>query len=261
MLKGPIILITDFGLSDPFMGQMKCVIEGISPGARVIDLTHDVPPQNIEIGGFYIKSSLGYFPEESIIVGVVDPGVGTDRKGMLLNADGIYYVGPDNGLFFSIFKTSKEWKAVSLENKKYMLADVSNTFHGRDIFSPVAAHLRNGVQMDEFGSKIESPVEMKLVEPVVTSERITGRVINVDRFGNLWTNITHSMLAPGLDMIFIIRDAQISGISKTYGDGHEPGDPIAIINSFGLLEIAVPNWDASAILDATAGDTVEVFLK
>jgi len=237
MPRAPIVLLTDFGLEDHYVGVMKGVIAGLAPEAQMIDLTHQIPPQDVQTAGFHLWASYRYFPEGSIFVAVVDPGVGTERKGLLLSAGGRFFLGPDNGLFTFILEEDPNFQAYSLINKDYFLPVVSYTFHGRDIFAPCAAHLFNGAPPASFGPRVQELVRFPLPKLVEEPGRLRGGIIHVDRFGNLITNISAESL----------RTRQVKGIwfkgrqlpfLRTYAEVKE-GEPLAIIGSTGLLEIAV----------------------
>ncbi|MBI5892601.1 MAG: SAM-dependent chlorinase/fluorinase [Deltaproteobacteria bacterium] len=241
-MKQIITLATDFGIKDSYAGIMKGVILSINPDAKILDITHLVSHQNIFEGAIVISEAYKYFPKGTIHIGIVDPGVGSKRKPILIETDRYFFIGPDNGLFSLALKKERIKKAVHLTNKKYFLKDVSSTFHGRDIFAPVAAHLSLGKKPDSFGKPLNTrPQLIDMPEPIKKRGSIIGEVIYIDSFGNL----------------IIIKRIRIKGISKTYVDGKK-GLPIAVIGSSGNLEIACYADSASEILQIKQGEKVEV---
>jgi len=247
----PIItLTTDFGTQDPFVGVMKGVILSLCPSATLVDLTHSVPPQNVSLGAFLLADSARFFPTGTIHVAVVDPGVGGARRAMALEADGSFCVGPDNGLFSGILSTATRSRAVELTQSRFHLPGVSSTFHGRDVFAPVDAHLALGTSLMELGDAIVSPVMLPPNAAVVTSSNIRGEVLHVDAFGNALTNIReedflrwHNLQARrGITIrcgTFITN-----AIHRTFSDV-EAGQPVAYHGSSGVLELALRNGNAA----------------
>ena len=189
MPRGPIVLLTDFGLKDHYVGVMKGVIARIAPQVQVIDLTHAVPPQDIRGGSFHLWASYRFFPSGSIFVAVVDPGVGTERRGLLIEIEERFFIGPDNGLFSLIIDHHPDFVAYELTNRTYFLEQISHTFHARDIFAPVAAHLASGVSPESFGPRVRDLVRLPFPTIREEEERLIGSIIHVDHFGNLITNI------------------------------------------------------------------------
>lgn len=253
----PIITITtDFGTRDGFVGQMKGVILGINHEARVIDVTHDIEPLQVLEGALVLKCVSRYFPEGTIHVAVVDPGVGGTRRGMVLRCQDLYFVGPDNGLFSLIVSSASQWEAREIINPEFMLPRPHPTFHGRDVFAPAAAYLSRGMSFDNLGPPITDPVMLPIPNPKHTDEGIVGQVIYVDRFGNLTTNIDEEMLNRSVKSV-IAGDVVIKGISRYFAEAGER-EPLALINSFGLLEIAVNLGNASALLGIGKGTRVRV---
>ena len=183
-----ITLLTDFGLKDPYVGLMKGVIFSINPNVHIVDVTHEVEAQDVTEGCFLIKESFPFFGKGSIHVCVVDPTVGSDRRAIVLEHDGHFFVGPDNGLFSLVI--DKRSHVYQIENKRYMLKDVSGTFHGRDIFAPVAAHLSLGLDPAALGNKVDDPVLLPDLHPTIKGHILTGKVVRFDRFGNVLSNIS-----------------------------------------------------------------------
>ncbi len=253
--EAPIVLLTDFGLKDHYVGVMKGVIAGLSPQASIIDLTHEIPPQDIRTACFQLWAAYRYFPEGSIFVAVVDPGVGTRRKGLLLSAGGRFFLGPDNGLFSLILEEDPNFSAYALVNKDYFLPVISFTFHGRDIFAPCAAHLFNGAPLESFGPPIHDLVRLPLPRVVKEPGRLRGGVLHVDHFGNLITNISAKDLCAHKVKKILFQGKSIPFL-KTYAEGKE-GEPLAIIGSSGLLEIAVYRGSAAKCLGKDGEVVVE----
>ncbi len=241
-----VVFLTDFGLKDHYVGVMKGVVLDLVPQAKLLDLTHEVPPQDVGAGAYLLGASYRYFPRGAVFVAVVDPGVGTKRRGLLVEAQGRFFVGPDNGLFTLIYQQVSDFKAYALENKAFFREKVSTTFHGRDIFAPVAAHLLRGKSPEDFGSKVEDPVTLPWPKPKPDPSGVSGIIIYEDRFGNLISNIPAQVLAGHR-----VREVFFAGVSlpfkQTYADV-PPGRPLALIGSDGFLEIAVSCGSAAKLL-------------
>ena len=239
--SGIITLTTDFGGSDHYVAMMKGVILSINPDATIIDVTHQIPAHSIKEGSLIIKASYIYFPSGTVHVGVVDPGVGSTRRPIAILVDNHFFVGPDNGLFSTIIETQRHTDVIHLKEKKYWLDSISPTFHGRDIFAPVAAHLSRGMNPFRMGEKIDNPTILTHPLPQKNNSDLMGEVIRVDHFGNLITNITKEHLRPFLaskDLSISIGRITVKKISTTYNEVPE-GQPLALIGSSQLLEIAV----------------------
>jgi S-adenosylmethionine hydrolase len=255
----PIItLLTDFGGQDSYVGVMKGVIASICPAARLIDLTHEIPPQNIAEARFNLLNAYPYFPQGTVHLVVVDPGVGTERRTIALQTPRGYLVGPDNGVLSGILETESEIAAVHLTNQEYWRSPhPSNTFHGRDIFAPVAAHLASGVALAQLGDEIDPTalVLFPIPEPKITADQVTGHVQHVDHFGNLVTTIPASVTQ---QQAWIIRiGATTVPIGQAYGEA-EPGAAIALVGSHDYLEIAINGGSARADLNLTVGDAIQL---
>ena len=237
---------------------MKGVILGICGDARLVDLTHDIAPQDILGGALALESAWRFFPAGSIHLAVVDPGVGSERRALGVHASGHYFIGPDNGLF-TFALAAVGWSAVSIEAAAYRLPTVSRTFHGRDVFAPAAAHLAAGVSLSSLGPAIRDPVRLALPRDRTEGDTIVGEVIGSDRFGNLLTSIsaeTVSELAAG-GVIAVELSGGLLKMARTYEDG-DLGAPAAIIGSAGRLEIFVRNGDARSVLGVARGAAVRV---
>ena len=272
----PITLTTDFGLGDPYVGAMKGAILSVNPEASIIDISHSVEPQNVLQGAFILGAACGCFPRQTIHVAVVDPGVGGDRQGIILKTPSAFFVAPDNGILSYIidelcsvedlsptrrrgdlreivFKTGVE--IVTITDPRFWRHPVSPTFHGRDVFAPVAAGLSLGISLYEFGDKVNSLHVFPLPKPAPDAEsRLVGQILHVDRFGNLITNIRSSEL-PGKDAVVEVAGRCIQGISKYYA---QKDGLMAVAGSSGYLEVSLPNGNACDFLGATAGDEVRV---
>lgn len=267
MSRPIIVLMTDFGVKDIYVGVMKGVIAQICRDAFVIDLTHEIAPQSISTGAWALKNAYRYFPQGSIFLAVVDPEVGSERNPLVVEADGYRFVAPDNGLLTHIIRNASEWRAVAIKNSSLWLPKVSATFHGRDIFAPAAAHLAMGVALSEFGPPIEQLVELDIAPVYHEGRRIVGSVIHIDHFGNLITNI--EPLQWGVDRQLTINgasfgaptarvtilDTSLRGIQRAYYESR-PGDLLAQVDSTGALELAVYRGSAAAYIGASVGDTV-----
>lgn len=263
-----ITLLTDFGTRDEYVGVMKGVIAGINPDARVVDISHSIDPQDIVQGAFILAAAYPYFPAGTVHVAVVDPGVGTARRVLAVACGGHRLVAPDNGLLERVLARQADIIAVCVENPRYFLKPVSDTFHGRDIFAPVAAHLAGGLPLTELGPVIDQQTMVTGVIPrwrFSTSTCLEGRVVALDRFGNLMTNIDAAgidMLVrrfPGRQLTVELGDKRIDGLVNTYA-GAEANRPVALIGSRGLLEIAVNRGNARQFLKADKNDVVRVRL-
>ncbi len=238
-----IAFLTDFGLKDHYVGVMKGVALSICPEAILVDLTHEVAPQNIAQGAYLLGASFRYFPKGTIFVAVVDPGVGTERRGLCVVAEGRFFVGPDNGLFTLVYDRTQEFVAYELQNQTYFLPQQSATFHGRDIFAPVAAHLARGLNPSALGPQVKDPVRLPWPQVSLEPGRIRGAVIYVDRFGNLVTNISQEHLE-GKSIKTVYFVGRRLPFKHTYAEV-APGKPLALIGSDGLLEIAVSKGSAA----------------
>ncbi|HZO31454.1 MAG TPA: SAM-dependent chlorinase/fluorinase [Chloroflexota bacterium] len=271
----PIFFLTDFGLADTYVGVVKAVILSIAPDAQVVDLTHDVPPQDVRAGAFALLTAVPYLPEDAVVLAVVDPGVGTGRRPIAVQAAGRTYVGPDNGLLSWAIRADltpqppllrgEGEQAVVLDRPRFWRPTVSATFHGRDLFGPVAAHLARGVPLAEVGSPCSEiqtlpfPAVRRTIDDdgrVVTAQ---GEIVHVDRFGNLISNLTASDLPDEPTVAVAGRTISELALHFQATGGASKGERlIALIGSAGLLEIAVPNGSAAAALGIGVGASVTV---
>lgn len=189
----PIItFLTDFGEEDPYVGAVKGVILSISPRAKLIDLSHNIQKYNILQGAFYLLSVAKYFPKNTIHLAIIDPGVGSERRPIIIETNNMFFVGPDNGILSLAAENDKVQKIVEIKNSAYFLKPVSNTFHGRDIFAPIAAHLANNQTPEEFGALIQDWIQIKIPEIRINKSEIDAEIIHIDRFGNIVTNISRN---------------------------------------------------------------------
>jgi len=255
-----VTLTTDFGLKDPYAGIVKGVILSINSSAQIIDIAHNVSPHDILEGSFYIYQSYAYFPEGTIHTGVVDPGVGSERRPVVIETEDYFFVGPDNGLFSHVLGREKVRRIIHITNSDYFPGRVSHTFHGRDIFAPVAAHLSMGADPGDMGVSIDDPCTLPIPVPERSGSAFRGEVVYVDSFGNLITNITDKdieyLKSLSTDIEIRIKGLKIEGVCKTYSMAGT-GKPIALIGSCGYLEIACNCKKASDALNAAVGEKVE----
>ena len=254
-----ITLTTDFGYTDPFVGIMKGVILGIHPEARVVDLNHGIAPQDVQAGAMILRHSLPYFRRGTIHIAVVDPGVGGARRPILIESDGHYFVGPDNGVLSLALEGKEPSCMIHLSNPRYHLTPTSTTFHGRDIFAPVAAYLSLGIPPRAFGERITTFQRLSRPGVVKNGRGLLGEIIYIDHFGNLFTNITEHDLAElsGTRLTIRLGRIAISGVVQNYAAGKKAGF-MAIINGWGLLEIALYKDSAQNRTRAKIGQRVEV---
>jgi len=257
-----ITLLTDFGTADGYVGALKGVILSLNPGAVLVDLSHQVPPQDILAGALVLRAAAPYFPSGSIHLAVVDPGVGTVRRGLALRCGPHTFVGPDNGLFTLVLAAGPDFQAVSLQNPAYFLPRLSPTFHGRDLFAPVAAHLSLGVPLNDLGPPVTDPVRLLLPAPRVSPQAWVGEILHVDHFGNLISNIPFDALlswAQGRPIAVRLGGGREPRLVQTYGEAG-PGEWVALGGSHGYLEIARVQGSAAGSLGNGRGLPVEVRL-
>jgi len=241
-----IVILTDFGLEDNFVGVMKGVMIKIAPSIRLIDLSHSVKPHDILGAAILLKSSFRFFPEKAIFLVVVDPGVGSKRKSVIVKTNNHFFVGPDNGVLSLAAGENGVKKIVEIKKDKYLLKPLSSTFHGRDIFAPVAAHLAKGEKINNFGPTLKKISQAHIPEPKFNEDSLTGEIIYIDKFGNLVSNIDKRLLKKfaGAKKIKIkIKKKFINTISKSYLQSRI-GSPLAIFGSFGFLEISINKGSA-----------------
>lgn len=256
-----ITLTTDFGLNNWFVGTMKGVIEKIAPGHRVIDLNHGVAHFDVAEAAFSLSSSYHYFPRETIHVVVVDPGVGSARRPLVACNEKYCFVAPDNGVLSLIADREPDLMYYHATQEHYYLPHISDTFHGRDIFAPLAAHLANGVDPSELGPRIDDPAALETPRMEKTNRgTICGYVLYIDPFGNIITNIATAELTASIEVEVTPLLPRISGIHASY-DSVKIGEPVALRGSSGFLEIAVNQGHASNEFNIRKGDEIFVYLN
>ncbi len=250
-----ITLLTDFGSKDPYVGVMKGVILSINPDARIVDITHEVEPQDVTEGCFLLKESYRFFGKGSIHLCIVDPTVGSDRRAIVMEHDGHFFIGPDNGLF--TLAIDKHSRAYQIENKRYMLKEVSDTFHGRDIFAPVAAHLSLGLDPAVLGKKVDDPVLLPDLQPTIKGHTLTGKVVRFDRFGNVLSNISidsFNRFVKGRSFQIRLHDMRFETLYRSYFE-----DPYTcVVGSSGNLEFGLFGGNLAQEKGIKKGDEITV---
>jgi S-adenosylmethionine hydrolase len=251
-----IALLTDFGTRDYFVGAMKGAILSVNPKAQIIDITHDVEPQNIKSASFTLRACYKNFPAQTIFVAVVDPGVGSERRAILIEAGEYFFVAPDNGLLSFVFHELKNFRVFELTNKPYFAENISSSFHGRDIFAPVAAHLSNGIKPADFGAEITDFVRFEENSPrKISATEIAAEIIAIDRFGNLVTNLKKKDLPEKFTLE--IGAARVETVREFFAEGAD-GEAFMIFGSAGFLEISVFRESAEKSLNARIGQQILV---
>ena len=254
-----VTLTTDFGVADPFVGVMKGVLLGRAPTARVVDLTHGIPPHDVLAGALVLRHSVPYFPRGTIHLAVVDPGVGSERRALCVETAGALLVGPDNGLLSLAAPRGEIRRIMHLTEEHFFLSPRSATFHGRDLFAPVAAALAAGTPVEKLGSEVRDMQRLDLPPVVREARALRGQVIYVDHFGNLVTNVSAADLgglaihAPSIG----VGRVRLRGVAPSYA-AVQRGEPVAVVNSWGLLEIAVREGSARDQLGAGVGTAVVI---
>ncbi len=270
-----IALLTDFGTQDHYVGVMKGVMKSICPGAEFIDITHHIPPQDVRAAAFSLMNAYTYFPESTVFLVVVDPGVGTPRKPVAVQKDSRRFIAPDNGvLTYALDQLDGDQHATEINPGEYGLPSTrSATFHGRDIFAPAAAYLANGVPVSDLGPAMDALKPLPSLQMDIDDEQVRGEVVYIDHFGNLVTSIgvcrwtsdgtiqlnTHSQpIVP--DATVTLKRTIVGPISRTYGD-IPSGQALALIGSSGYLEVAVNQGNAAEHFNAKPGDTITLTLN
>jgi len=241
----PVIsLLTDFGTTDYYVGAVKGAILSVNPAAVIVDITHEIPPQDIVAGAFTLLAAYKTFPAGAIHVAVIDPGVGSTRRPIIVSANQQFFVGPDNGLFTYIYDREPQHQIFHVTADRYFRSERSTTFHGRDIFAPVAAALSTGVAVEEFGAEINDEIRLPSLEAPI-------RIIHIDRFGNCVTNITRDRAPREI----VVKGRRIDEVRRFYGEGDDQS-LFAIWGSAGFLEISVNGGSAAQVLGIKRGDPV-----
>ena len=251
-----IALLTDFGTKDGFVGSMKGVIKTINPTVDIVDITHEISSFSILEGALVLYSTYKYFPKHSIFVCVVDPGVGTERKAIVVKTLNYFFILPDNGLITLVSREENIQDVFLIENERFLLKRVSETFHGRDIFSPVAAYISRGIELSLLGKRIdkEELTYIDIPEPQIKENKIIGEILTFDKFGNAITNIRN--IFPNRVRIKF-RDKTINGVVRNFMEG-EKDKPNAIIGSTGFLELFLPMGNFKEKFRAKSGEKVEI---
>ncbi len=253
-MKHTVAILTDFGLRDHYVGVMKGVMLKIDPEIRFVDISHEVPSHSIVAAQFLLSVSYRWFPEGTVFLAVVDPGVGSERRAMILKSGGYLFVGPDNGLFTPFY--DGDWKAYEIPIPK----DASNTFHGRDVFAPAAARLAKGEKPEEIGTLFSDPVKVEIPSPVRIDGKISGKVIYVDKFGNVVTNVPSDWVEGSRDAAILIKGREISGLRRAYAEV-DVGEFLIIPGSSGYLEVSIREGNAALALGVNIMDDVTVILR
>jgi len=274
-----ITLTTDFGTADGYVGVMKGVLLSIAPQARLVDLSHQVPAQDVRRAALLLHAVVPFFPADTVHLAVVDPGVGTDRRPIALRTDQGLFVGPDNGLFTYVLAEAETWAAVELTSPEHRLPQVSDTFHGRDLFAPAAAYLAAGHPLEALGPPVEDLIALPLPRLEVGRDRVEGEVLYADRFGNLITSVgrlrwegehlalspafgsgpSRSVRLPARAVRVELAGQVLEGVRRTYA-AVPLGRPIALVGSEGFLEVAVRQGSAAEAMGAGPGTPVVVRL-
>jgi len=253
-----ITLTTDFGLKDPYVAEMKGAILTINPNATLIDISHEVDKFDVRRGAFILACAASYFPENTIHLGVVDPGVGTERRAIVVQTKRSFFVGPDNGIVMLAAKAQGIEHIYELTNPKFMLPEVSSTFHGRDIFAAAAAHLDIGIVPQDFGIEITDAIKPKFASIERKKGSLVGEVLDVDSFGNIITNISQKEIAQTKTVIVKLPTVALELVfSKNYSEAKQQR-PVALVGSHGFLEIALNQDSAAEKFHVKTGDKVEV---
>jgi len=261
-MSGIITLTTDFGLQDHYVSAMKAVMLGIAPTARFVDISHEIPAHDIMAGAWVLYNTAMLYPPGTVHLVVVDPGVGTERSPVALQVEDQFFVGPDNGIF-SLLAKDHDYCVVKLTNKTFWHRLSSSTFHGRDIFAPVAAHLSRGVELDKLGDGVDDLVTYRWAMPISDKDGLQGWIIHIDRFGNLVTNISARMIRDVIDdksVKIYVGNTILDKIHDTFGSVEE-GEPVAYIGSSNMLEIAINQGDAATMLSVQKGASISLVLQ
>lgn len=258
MTRPVIALLTDFGLADHYVAAMKGVMLAICPEATLVDISHEIPPQDILAGAFELEAVARYLPRGAVVLAVVDPGVGSARRGVAVEAGGLRFVGPDNGLFSLALQVLPASTAVELRSRAHAREPISRTFEGRDRFAPAAAWLASGLDISELGPPVDGLIGLDVPRPTASPDGVDGVVLRVDHFGNLLTNIDRRALdAVGGDLTVHVSGAAITGVSATYAEMAH-GALCALVGSTDRLEVSVNGGSAATVLGAGRGTVVQV---
>ncbi len=255
--SGIVTLLTDFGLRDHFVAAMKGVMLGLNPGLAFVDISHMIPPQDVFGGAFRLGQVWSLFPPKTVHLAVVDPGVGTARRALVATAGGHFFVAPDNGILSYVMDSQEDFTACEITADHYFRKPVANTFHGRDIFAPIAAWISRGIPLEQIGPRIEDPVRLKI--PAVKKVRegvIQGAILMIDQFGNAVTNLRPEDVPPK-SKIILTGQREVANFRGTFAEG-APGEAFVVPGSCGYLEICVKNGSAASALDLKPGAPIGV---
>ena len=255
-----ITLTTDFGRRDPYVAAIKGVLLSACPDARVVDLTHEIAPQDVLEGALFLAAALPHFPAGTVHVAVVDPGVGGDRRAIAVSAGGQRVVCPDNGLLTLFAREQSIDEARQISNPAFMRDDISATFHGRDVFAPAAARLACGAPLEEVGPVAQGVVQLDIPTPRKTPGRVIGEVMHIDRYGNAISNVHRSDLGGATVREVLVAGRRLGALRRTFADAAQ-GEPLAYFESTGHLALAVNRGDASAVLGLRRGDAIELLIE
>jgi S-adenosylmethionine hydrolase len=263
-----IALLTDFSWHNWYLGVMKGVILGLNPEVRIVDLCHDVSSQDVREGSFVLKNSFEYFPAGTVFLCVVDPGVGGDRRNLIVETDKYFFVGPDNGILSCVFEKGIVRKVYAVKPGKHTLPLHGRTFLGRDVFAPMATHLTLGIEPSEMGEAVDSVLTVPALKPYVNKKgEVSGRAVYVDTFGNIITNISEEFLEKELgkkidwDNVTVrVGKRRLKGVNRYYEQG-KLGKLMALFDSWGYLELAVNMGNAFKLLEKTEKKSIEVFVS
>jgi S-adenosylmethionine hydrolase len=247
-----ITLLTDFGTADGYVAAMKGVIASIAPYAIIDDAAHDIPPGDVDAASWALAGYWRLYPPDTVHVAVVDPGVGSSRRALAFEIDRRIIIVPDNGIITRVLMQSAPSRTVEIRSRSVIRADISATFHGRDVFAPAAGHVASGMPLEELGPPAGDPVVLKIAEPVHEGVSITGSIIHIDRFGNLVSNIPGDAIRGG--HVALNGGSRIS-VRRTYSDADE-GDCVALVGSRGFVEVAVRGGSAAELLSAGMGAVI-----
>lgn len=253
-----IALITDFGTNDSFVSSMKGVIYSIYPQCRVIDITHQIKPQNIKMGAFYLMVTMKYMPRNTLFITVIDPDVGTGRGILWAKTKNYQFISPDNGLLSWVEENEKILQCRFINNSDLFLPNISSTFHGRDIMAPVAAYVAKGMSESKIGPIMKNYRKFPFPHPVRSANTLTGEVISIDHFGNVISNITREYIT--VNSIFNIGNKIINGVKLTYASVKDK-EPLCLIGSFGFLEFSIRNGNFADTYGIKLGDRIEAIIS
>lgn len=257
--SGLVALLTDFGQQDHYVGVMKGVMAGLAEGVRFIDITHEIPPQDVSAAAWRLKASYPYFPEGTVFLVVVDPGVGSQRRAIVVRTARHVFVAPDNGVLTPVLLEQKPHQVFAITNRMWCLPAISNTFHGRDVFAPVAARLVSGSPAHEVGPRIDDPVLIPQPQAECQDGMVTGRIVLIDRFGNAVTDIPCEMTPPAGTMCLVrvrrrsLRIPMVNSYSEV-----QPGQPLLITGSLGYLELSIREGSAQERFHLQRGQSLTV---